>query len=387
MSARNRRPAVLGMLLALALSGAITISAPGRAAAQAPVPAETGAVPATPPATTGAATTAPAPTGGATPPTTSTDDALTVARTYQIPDPPAMVLIGSTATLDRPGTPAEVGAALINLVTPDGKVRSGAAIEISLRALGLEQAHTHYEYVSHWWSRFAERTALSVATVVDSATGAEAGVTRLAVGLRLVLFDEADPLLQTRYRQRVAYANAQCPNTNGSIEQRQCMVDVNNGMTQEQLDKFAKPRWNASALAVATAVDWAFDQGELKSHQKDVFAAWLAGAYGVSTWLQLTAAGQYRRLWATDSNLYAFAVRLRTGNEKARFTAEGGYSIVRPDDPTLRRGRAAVGGELLVSDGTWLSVTFGGDFAGTDSASSVFVLSNLKFAFVNKPDW
>ncbi len=309
-----------------------------------------------------------------------------MSRTYQIPDPPAMVLIGSTATLDRPGTPSEVGAALINLVTADGKVRSGAALEISLRALGLQHPRTHFEYVTRPWSRFAERTALSVATVADSATGMEAGVTRLALGLRLVLLDEADPLLQTRYRQRVDYVKAACADKSDSIERNNCMVEVNNAMTQEQLDKFAKPRWNADALALATAVDWAFDQGELKARHKDVFAAWLAGAYGYSDWLQVSAAGQYRHLWTADSNLFAFAVRLRAGNDKARFTGEVGYSFIRPDDPTLRKGRAAVGGELFVGNGTWLSVNFGGDFAGTDSPSSVFVLSNLKIAFVNKPE-
>ena len=377
----------LGRSGAPALAAAALASLAGPAGAQEPQPAEPAPQPVTdtpPSAPTPVAATAP--TAPDTTAKAPTEDALDAARTYQLPDPPALVLIGSTATLDRPGTPSKVGAALVNLVTPDGKVRSGAAIEVSLRALGFEPARTHYDYVTRWWARFAERTALSVGTVADSATSTDAAVTRLAVGLRFVLLDEADPLLQTRYRQRVAYADNACLAKKDSLEHNQCMVDVTNAMTQEQLDKFAKPRWNANAAALSAALDWAFDRGELKTHQKDTAAVWLAGAYGVSDWLQVSGAAQYRRLWLTDANLYAFAVRLRAGNEKARATAEGAYALVRPDDPTLRRGRAALGGELLLATGTWLSVSFGGDFAGSDSPSSVFVLSNLKIAFVDKPD-
>ena len=144
----------------------------------------------------------------------------------------------------------------------------------------------------------------------------------------------------------------------------------------------------ASPNPLCQAIDWSFAEGKLDSQQKDAYAVWGAGALGLSNWFQASLGFQYRHIWTTDTSVEAFALRLRAGGDSVRAVLEGAYSFEHPEDVTLRRGRLAAGSELRLGKATWVSASIGGDFAGKEAPSSVFVLSNLKIAFIDKPaDW
>ena len=312
------------------------------------------------------------------------EEDLASVTNYSVPDAPALTHIGATTTIDRPSSPSKFALALVNLVTPSGALRSGAAMEVSLRGLGIYEPRDWNTYRHDFWARFATRIALSVATSSDSATTAtQSGTTvavpsaaRIGFGLRLVFWDETDPLLDPAYKAAVDATRAKCPDPTAF----DCRQKVYNDYSDW------KPiKWNAGGFALAAAYSDVFAESKVKNGKSESLSTWATLAFGAGSFLHVSVSALYRRHFIEDRNAVGGAGRLRLGGETVRALAEGSYVNVGLPEAAGRRGRAGVGAEVRISSTTWLSATLGGDFEGASSPMSVFVLSNLKYAFVDKP--
>jgi hypothetical protein len=124
----------------------------------------------------------------------------------------------------------------------------------------------------------------------------------------------------------------------------------------------------------------------LNAGHEDAYGFWGAGSLGLDDWLQLSLGFQHRHSFVAGTSTEAVALRIRAGGESVRATAEGAYALVHPDDPLSRRAGTRRPRRPARAGATWLTAAFGGDFAGNDSPSSVFVLSNSKIAFVDTPN-
>jgi hypothetical protein len=307
------------------------------------------------------------------------------ADAYLVPDAPAFTILGITpATIDRPATITKLGSAIANIVTDKGTVRSGVALEVSLRGLGLLDRRRYHDYATQFATRFLARTALSIASVSDSATAMTPAQTRLALGLRLVIFDESDPLLAASYVAEVNQAIKDCaPLKENPGEQAKCEVKKYNEMET----KGAVIRWNYGGLAIGAAQSTAFQEARIKDGEADQFGAWLTGAFGVSTWLQQSLGAKYVRGFAADTHVATFAERTRVGTEHFRGSLEVSYAINSPKDSDVPKGQVSLGTELKISDAVWLVANVGGAINDASDVASLFAISNLKWNLESKPSW
>lgn len=297
-------------------------------------------------------------------------------ESFAAPEAPAMLALGlTTSEISRPGSVNELGAAFASFITPEGTLRTGAAVELSPRAFeGLQS--TTSDYQNHWYKRFFERSSLSFAAA--SELGARRTVL-LGIGLRLVFFDEADPLL---FGSRVAEAARKA--------KQACQDPEMDGQAYGAcLDRNYQPtpmRWNASGLGLTSGLVLStpadtldFVPGRLVAH--------LTGTLGLSTWLELAARAGYRgeNFTTTSEHLFSGALRVRMGDERIRVAAEyvaelGDYD---PDPFIQASFRHSLKGilQLRLSQGLWLGVNLGGDL----EQGKLSTLANLEWGFTDVP--
>lgn len=331
--------------------------------------------------------------GGAAAGTSSDADAGYQVPSYLPPESPALTLLGAaTTTVDQPGNPAAFGAALANLITPQGTVRSGVTIEISTRAFGITNLWNAHQYANSWWRQFVSRISLSLATTSETAAMGTTPTVRLAFGLRLVFLNEADPFLNATYRRtagerlRTTEAYDRCRRAHPTTVDTDCATEVADRIDAASVTDVATlaAPWNAGGLALATASSFRFEQARLSNADDDLFSTWLTGALRLWRWGQIAGAVTWRHDFASHDNELALAARLRIGTSDFRGTVEGAWSPVHADNATSY-GRLSVGTEVRLSSQTWLSASIGGDFGPDTSPGSLFVLSNLKINLPGQP--
>ena len=327
---------------------------------------------------------------GEAPPTNTMDDSqpappTNAASAYVIPDAPAFTLLGVTpSTIDRPATLTNVGAAVANLITPNGTVRSGAAIEVSPFAMGLLDRASAYDYTTSFWTRLLYRSALSLGTVSDSATALAPAQSRLAFGVRLTLIDESDPLLASSYRALVHRVIADCRKMEGPAERAACEVENYKKEAQAEL-KAQAVRWNAGGLSIAAAQSIAFSESRIQDGEADQFAAWTTGALPIGTIFQGVIGAKYVRNFKTDSTSLTLSERNRIGSQNFRGSLELSYTFNDPKDLPGPRFEVNTGMELKVSDKVWLCANVGGSFDQASEVVSIFALSNIKWSLEPNP--
>lgn len=302
-----------------------------------------------------------------------------------IPDAPAFTILNVTpATIDRPATLTKLGASLANVVTDKGVVRSGVALEVSLRGLGVVDKSSHHEYVTQFLTRLIARTAFSLATVSDSATTTTPAQTRLGFGMRLVLIDNSDPLLDAAYVTDVEKVGRECKASAGGDPGKEAICEAD---TYSAMANKPAVRWNYGGLSLGAAQSVAFEQAQLKDGKADLFGGWIAGAFGLGTCFQQAFGAKYVRSFPTDGHSLTASERTRIGNERFRGSLEVSYTFNEPKDQDVPLAQAALGAELKVSEAVWLTANLGGAINDASDVAGLFALSNVKWNFDTTPSW
>lgn len=295
-----------------------------------------------------------------------------------VPDIPALTALGTTSSeIDRPGSTSEVGAALANIYQ-DGAIQSGVAVEVNLRAFGVGKRTRYPEYRRSSWQRALAHSALSFGTA--SASAADPTMPddiRAAFGARIVLFDDADPLLAKPYRDAAAYAREQCPGTVDDAAVTACRTKA-----LEEYNSWTAPAWNSSGAFVAAALIERFGGAELGNHTFEGGRVW--GAYGRGFGENFhVAAGVTWTAIRHGKDDVSVATRLRYGNARFRGTVDGEWYPVAADDAA--DGRIGIGLELQVTDTTWLTATAATDVGVPGVDAKVELLSSLKWGMASDP--
>jgi hypothetical protein len=313
-----------------------------------------------------------------------------------MPDAPALTLIGvNSSKIQEPASASQLGAALSNSVSSTGTLQSGVALEISLRAFGVGSEYISYS--SNYWTRFASRLSLSLATAQSpTVTTTILG----AAGLRIVFIDGTDPLAAdwaTHWTgNELRAAQAACPALiaqGGGVnpDHKTCVTDA---LTAYKL-KYPVPTapWNAAGLALAAASSVAFANGALSQGSAAETSGWLTGSIPIGSCAaagnvcaQISAAAQYIYNAPTTQNISAGALRLRGGSNAIRGSLEADYATANPYDIDNRKGRLLLGVDIKLTTGTWLNVNVGGDYNFSGSPVGLLSLASLKYAFASSPD-
>jgi hypothetical protein len=204
------------------------------------------------------------------------------------PDSPAFTVLGiSPKDVNRPTSPADFATSLLNGFDARGNFQSGAALDSSPFLVFGSQvrflAHYGDDDRKYWWVRPLARTTVSYATTKGASDADKA--LRLAVGLRIVVFDQGDPrLLFAKCVQEFV------PDPNRDIgEQRRELKQKRDDCVRRS----AKRIWNASSLIIAGAPTWISKTGSASDFTTNGGGYWSSLGLRLSDWGQIV--GTFRR--------------------------------------------------------------------------------------------
>ena len=275
---------------------------------------------------------------------------------YVLPEPAALAAIDASATkFDEPSSPTDFALAAGSFFAADGTPKAGGVAEVSARALGLTRKVTASRYADDAALRFLSRAALSAATAQEGKD------LRMGLGLRLVFFDGADPLLEPAYKLAAEAARAKCE----AIRQEQ---------SDTALDRYAKciekayaaeavglgkSRWNAPGLSLSTALSFRSPDGSLRQSGAEAASAWVSYAHPLGEEGQGGVALAYSEGIGAAPREVGLTALGRLGLGRARLRAEPGLILTVTDDPPTLRIPLVLGGELGFGEDTWVSTRFG----------------------------
>ncbi len=373
--------------------------------ASTPRRADTNTVPITP---------APVNTGPAASSTGSDTDNISQREVdLTVPESPAFTVLGvNPETVTRPTTAREFATSLLNGVDQNGNFQSGLALDFVpyLTFFGGQTSLSSYR--QNRMERLLARTQLSFATT--KGVTEEDKATRLALGLRMTLWDKGDPrldrLLDKCYQDVLAGPTFSGPGTvpgesdaakaERLSKRKQLLADMTKGCD----DSARKRNWNASGWIVGFAPSWISKTGETKNFAWNGGGFWTSLAYGFDSISALKENSQiifharYRnneivpdannkgKFFSQDSLFLGSRLRIAPGSEaKSILSFEGNLIRSRRNKGGFdNSSRYSLGFEQRLADNIWFSLALGGQSGRSDNRNNAFVLSSFKWGFAKK---
>lgn len=346
-----------------------------------------------------------------------------------VPDSPAFKVLGvSPQKIDRPGTPRQLAASLINGIDSNGNFQSGVAIDASL--LRFAAKTTLQQYTSNYRTRFVDRTNFSFATAKGASETDKS--LKMAVGLKLTPWDEADPRLDgwlTSCLQKAVDTETINNDPNLAVidmnilQERRRMIGKDDPVLKKEVDDNVKTLnaaknkkiaelsaagikacrakapsnlWNKSAWSVAVAPTFLTQTGNNEDMEYAGLGAWTSVSYGIGSNAQLIGQVMYRNNEEVPvpnaSNTFFkrdtlnFGGQLRFGRENLNGNIELLYAINNNENGVADDNvfKYAAGMEFRATKDFWIALSIGTE-TGNESGNKLFALSNLKWAFESEP--
>jgi len=311
-----------------------------------------------------------------------------------VPESPAFIFLNASPTkVTRPGATRDFGASLINGINDEGKVQQGFALEATPIDVVPGFNLTLPEY-RKWLNFVAANAQFSVGTVRAAADSAS---TDLAVGLRLTLLDQGDPLLFQTFTTQLGGQLRKCtavnPNTpNDKIEKT--IAACADSVTSDAYGTWTKEHWNARRVAVGIAGGTRLEQSSLSDTDGLGAQLWAVAANPIGSRAQIIAQlTGGRRTFGTDSvasTRITYGARFVGGSATFNGFAElvGEHSSLTSKTTALWSG----GVEFRISEDLWIATGLGTRYheLEKDARSVVFanlrwgVTSNSRFAEIRK---
>ena len=263
-------------------------------------------------------------------------------------------------------------------------------------------------------TRFLARTQVSFATAKGVTD--EDKSTRLALGLRMTIFDKGDPrldkMLDACYKEADAdpklKSPAFVPSRNRTKEQNDEQLvkrgDFYGELTKTCDDAARKRNWNASGWIVGLAPSWISETGQTNDYRWNGGGFWSTIAYGFENVKALEDNSQllfhvrYRTnelvpdtddptlFFSQDSFYFGGRLRIAPGETaKSIFSLEGNFIRSRKDKGEWDNSRRfSLGLERRVAENIWFALSVGGQGGRTDGANHAFVMSSFKWGFQQK---
>ncbi len=369
------------------------------------------------PGTGASAATIPASPVSAPPESSGTEsDSITEREVdLAVPESPAFTVLGvNPETVTRPTTPREFATSILNGVDQNGNFQTGLALDFVPFLTFFGDQTSLSSYRTNRMERFLARTQLSFATT--KGTTDEDKATRLALGLRLTLWDKGDPrldrLLDTCYAGAVndpRLTSAALRTFPGETdEQRSIREKKRNEVLGEVVkvcnDLGRKRNWNASGWIVGLAPSWISKTGKTSDFSWNGGGFWTSLAYGfddvsaLKSNSQIILHARYRnneivpdadnagQFFSQDSMYLGGRVRIAPGEEaNSIFSLEGNYIRSRQNKGIYdSSSRYSLGLERKLADNIWFSLALGGQSGRADGNNQAFVLSSFKWGFSQK---
>ena len=343
------------------------------------------------------------------------------------PNSPAFSILGlNPQNVTRPATPKAFATSLLNGVDKNGNIQSGLAIDTVPFMLVYGDNYTIDEYRDYkkstelYLKSYLANTSLSIASTKGSSSADKS--TKVAGGLRFVVFDLGDPRLDLIFDQ--CLADAFPPPSHGMGPPTGKTETAGDTSKWDACKKASRARnWNRSAWDLGAAISANSPNGQTNDFSGSTKAFYTTFGYGFENALhpEETIAAVQKSIakpnepqsiattLAKNSNLifhFQYLIDELVPNSKKgsaffmqdSLTGGAGYiygitpdfqlslagDIVgnKPKDRASTISYDVTGGvNFKLVSGLWLSLGVGGASKTPNTTGSVFVLSNLKFSF------
>jgi hypothetical protein len=332
-----------------------------------------------------------------------------------VPESPAFTVLGVTPeTVVRPTTPKEFATSLLNGVDQNGNFQTGLALDFVPFLTFAGNSTSLFSYARNPMERFLARTQLSFAATKGATE--EDKSARVALGLRMTLFDKGDPRLDDELEK--CYGNIDVdPRLDdeaylplpGDSDALKAQKRANRKALLAELvkpcnDEARKRNWNNSAWIVGLAPSWISKTGETKNFVWNGGGFWTSVGYGfegVSSLRdnsQLIFHARYRnnesvpdmenegQFFTRDSIFLGTRLRIAPGSgAKSIFSLEGNFVRSRRDSNEFdNSSRYSLGLEQRLAENIWFALALGGQSGRTDGRNNAFVLTSFKWGFTRK---
>lgn len=302
-----------------------------------------------------------------------------------VPNAPALSFLAVTPSkIERPGNLRDLGVAIMNGVGEDGKAQQGFVFDASVWNLipGYDIPLDAYRKNPVKYAIANLQASLgTVRTAGDSAD------LMGAFGVKAVIFDRGDPMLDPKVTKALAAGMKTCvPDQPGEGQSVACVDSV----AADIVGKYTIRHWNASQLAVAAAWGTRFDNAEFDKGSYAGMDGWLVGAVAVGTNLQLLSQATYKQRTAFDSlpgyRALNTGVRLIGGSstfngfiEVAREWRTPKENAQRPLVVDENVSGWSAGTEFRLAANTWISTGLGTQFTALGKSDRTVVFANVKW--------
>jgi hypothetical protein len=302
-----------------------------------------------------------------------------------VPASPAFSYLGASASkVQRPATPRDFGAQLVNGIGIDGRVKQGFAVEVAPYLYLPDVSISLTRYQASFLSRILANTQLSIASVKSAGDTAS---TDLAIGLRVPLIDDSDPMQNIDLTSAMAAGMLKCapnspqPNTEEVARASKCLTEAVTAAA-----KAAVPStWNVRRLTLAAAAGMRFDSSSVQNGRGTGHRAWLSYSDGFRSWGQWIISGmyQYDQRDTSDSTFNAgnTGFRVNIGSDRfnafAEGTAEWRFNAPRTVDSFTRNWSFGV--EFRAMENTWVSTGIGTLYEGAGKPDRTALILGLNW--------
>jgi hypothetical protein len=318
-----------------------------------------------------------------------------VQSNYSIPEIPAFEIAASDpSNISRPTTAKEFAMGLYNAIDARGNVQQGLGFEVKPNYLFKEPIDLT-AYQTGKMAYLLENTIVSLATI---ATSGDSSSTDLSWGLRIVIFDRTDPMVNTEFTQAVAQAFLTCapdlPGGGNEEAERECLSEK----IKAYKEAFAEEHWNDSWMQFAYAGSTRLSGSQLTQGQLVGHKIWLAGGLKLGHYGQLGYQAQWSYTLRPESRSYfnelglSSRLTFKLGAPTINFFIETTYQpLLNKDDfasvATVNVDNSFVwssGFEFKVADGLWATAGLGKNAERIAGADNIQVISGLRLGFSDK---
>jgi hypothetical protein len=302
---------------------------------------------------------------------------------FSTPSSPGARMIGIKGDLGSVSTPNELAVKLLNGLNSDGNFQPGVAIDFAPYLLASGPGFTLSDYRKSGFQRFLANTKISIATA-SSDQGANLGL-----GAEFIILNDGDPRFDDKlFDDLRAATEVPTPPPSTPAE-----VDAFNSSIKDKIiaaKKRAKDRSEQKetwVLGIGTSlVSSSSRYYDLRGNGMGV---WTTYKRGMGSGSEIILHGEYRSKEKTSDRNGGFVnvdtatagVRIRTGDDKFKFSLETAYNYASQDSIASNSYLSlGLGAEPKISDNLWLSLSMTGNI-GRQNGNDVQVFSGLKWNF------
>jgi hypothetical protein len=301
---------------------------------------------------------------------------------FSTPSSPGARMIGIRGDIGSVSTPNELAVKLLNGLSSDGSFQPGVAIDIAPYLLVSGPSFTLADYRKDEFRRFLANTKISIATA-SSDQGANLGL-----GAEFILLNDGDPRfdkdLFDDLRKATESPDPLPPNFDVEAFNNSIKPKIIEAKKRAKIRSEGKETW---VLGIGTSL--VSSSNRYYDFRGNGMGVWTTYKRGMGVGSELILHGEYRSKEKTSDRNGGFVnvdtaiagVRLRTGDDKFKFSLETAYNYASQEGAASNSYLSlGLGAEPKISDDLWLSLSLAGNI-GRQNGNDVQVFSGLKWNF------